>query len=92
MSVQHFLRKDKSKAEEFDDDDDDDDDDAAKWQNSIFFSTVFEKTTTSFSLSLSLSHALTHFPVTSSETCQLVLFCVFQENSKKEILSALLKP
>ena len=65
MSVQHFFLERQGKAEEFDDDDDDDDDDAAKWQNSIFFSTVFEKTTTSFSLSLSLSrtHSLPRYLV-----------------------------
>ena len=90
MSVQHFLRKDERKQ-----------------KNSTTTTTKRQSgKTLSFSrqslrrrphthtLSLSLSHVLTHFPVTSSETCQLVLrfSSLFLPNSKKEISLHSLNP
>ena len=80
-----FSSERRAKAEEFDDDDDDDDE-AAKWQNSIFFSTVFEKTTTQ-----------THtYSLTSPLPCRKRAnsFCVFLLSPELEEgnFSALLKP
>ena len=85
MSVQHFLRKDEQKQ-----------------KNSTTTTTTTTKRQSGKTLSFSRqslrrrphTHVLTHFPVTSSETCQLVLrfSSLFLPNSKKEISLHSLNP